>query len=166
MMWNVGQGGESKMCLVVMAFECQGATVSFYSWGNTKVMSQKKQRLQTVKIEIYMLLDSTSHAPVWRSLYFLLSDIMCHDMIWYDMKNYYYCIFFLYNRCRWGCSRLLLKGLGLLVYIWVFSSKHMADTWCFRLSMLMTKRMCHGWINSNPALYSTFGLCLYTVFQL
>lgn len=39
-------------------------------------------------------------------------------MLWHDMKKmfHYYCIFFLYNRCRWGCSRILLKGLGLVVY--------------------------------------------------
>jgi len=42
-----------------------------------------------------------------------------HNLPWYMIWRKCSTInvfFFLFNRCRWGCSRMLLRGLGLVAY--------------------------------------------------
>lgn len=82
MTWSIGPGSQSKVGLAVTAFECLSATVSVII--HKKILrfwskSDDYKWCETVKIDIYKIFD-TLH-PVWCSLYFLLFNITCHDMI-------------------------------------------------------------------------------------
>lgn len=89
-MWTVGQGSQSKMGLLVSAFECLGATVSlFYSLKKKTIWSKKAMITNDVKtfklrFTSFLTCQLSMHPVWWWSLYFLLFDITCHD-IWYDM---------------------------------------------------------------------------------
>lgn len=87
------------------------------------------RQCETIKIEIHhlfflffwLILCLLSMHPVWwRSFYiFTLFDITCHDMMWRKCSTIIVFFLFLYNRCRWGCSRILLKGTGAgSIIIW------------------------------------------------
>ena len=93
-MWTVGQGSQSKMGLLVSAFECLGATVSLFYSLKKNILVKKSNDYkwcENVQTEIYKLFDSsTFHAPSVMMI-FIFSPLwhnMPWYMIWYDMIWY------------------------------------------------------------------------------
>lgn len=142
MMWSIGQGRQKKNGFGDVLAQ-QLIFLLLITKTDEIILPHKRWNIN-ISRSLWLLLCFVCFTWAQCGDDFLLFNV-AFDMMWQKCSTVTV-FFFLYYCCRWGCSSMSLKGLGLVVYNPGLS--HLNAYLVFQtINAYDKKRMCHWWPN-------------------